>query len=61
MTKKEEKILLTIAAKHNGEMEERQSFETFHSDADDFLEVSIWGLKAMLEEAFDAGKKAAKN
>lgn len=53
-----EKQLLEIAMKHNGEMKERGDFKTRNSDQDDFLEVSIWGLKAMLEEAFEAGRKA---
>lgn len=59
MTKKTEDKLLEIAMKHNGEMRERGDFETRNSDQDDFLEVSIWGLKAMLEEAFEAGRKAS--
>lgn len=39
-------------------MKERGDFETHNSNQDDFLEVSIWGLKAMPEEAFEAGRKA---
>ena len=60
MTKKIEKTLLAIAKKNNWEVEERGDLETRHSDQDDFIEVSVWGLKAMLEEAYAAGKAAAK-
>ncbi|WP_071133109.1 DUF6900 domain-containing protein [Alterileibacterium massiliense] len=60
MTKKIEKTLLAIAKKNNWEVEERGDLETRHSDQDDFIEVSVWGLKAMLEEAYAAGKTATK-
>lgn len=60
MTKKIEKTLLAIAKKNNWEVEERGDLETRHSDQDDFIEVSVWGLKAMLEEAYAAGKSATK-
>lgn len=60
MTKKIEKTLLAIAKKNNWEVEERGDLETRHSDQDDFIEVSVWGLKAMLEEAYAAGKAATK-
>lgn len=60
MTKKIEKTLLAIAKKNNWEVEERGDLETRHSDQDDFIEVSVWGLKVMLEEAYAAGKAATK-
>lgn len=60
MTKKIEKTLLAIAKKNNWEVEERGDLETRHSDQDDFIEVSVWGLKTMLEEAYAAGKSATK-
>lgn len=60
MTKKIEKTLLAIAKKNNWEVEERGDLETRHSDQDDFIEVSVWGLKTMLEEAYAAGKTATK-
>lgn len=60
MTKKIEKTLLEIAKKNNWEIEDRGDLETRHNDGDDFIEVSVWGLKAMLEEAYAAGKAATK-
>ena len=60
MTKKIEKTLLEIAKKNNCEIEDRGDLETRHNDGDDFIEVSVWGLKAMLEEAYAAGKAATK-
>lgn len=58
MTKNLEKRLLEIAMKHSYEMKERKDFEPRNRDSEDFIEVSIWGLKAMLEEAFKAGKQS---
>lgn len=55
MGKKEEELLLKIAKKHFFEFE---TFETRKNDSLDFHEVSVWGLKAALEEAYEAGKKA---
>lgn len=49
--------LLKIAMKHFGAVEERGSLETRDNDQEDFFEVSIWGLKAALEEAYKAGMK----
>ncbi|WP_436231477.1 DUF6900 domain-containing protein [Arcanobacterium phocae] len=28
------------------------------SDSEDFIEVSVWGLKAMLEDAYNLGQQA---
>ena len=49
--------LLKIAKKHFSAVEERGSLETRDNDHEDFFEVSIWGLKAALEEAYKAGMK----
>ena len=35
------------------------TLETRNSDRLDFHEVSVWGIKAALQAAFDAGKQAA--
>lgn len=36
-----------------------ESLEIQHSDRLDFHEVSIWGVKAALQAAFDAGRQSA--
>lgn len=59
MSAKKEKQLLEIAVKHNGEMKERGDFEPRNFDKDDFLEGSIRCLKAMLEEALEAGRETS--
>ena len=35
------------------------TLQTRNSDRLDFHEVSVWGIKAALQAAFDAGKQAA--
>lgn len=37
------------------------TLETRNSDRLDFHEVSVWGIKTALQEAFDAGKQAASS
>ena len=38
----------------------REDLENHNSDSEDFLEVSIWGLKAALVKAYELGKQEAK-
>ena len=52
--------LLKIAKKHFYAVEERGSLATRDNDHEDFFEVSVWGLKAALEEAYKLGYKAGK-
>lgn len=49
--------LLEIAKKHFYPVEERGTLETRDNDHEDFFEVSVWSLKAALEEAYKLGKK----
>lgn len=49
--------LLKIAEKHFSPVEERGSLETRNNDSEDFFEVSVWSLKAALEEAYKLGVK----
>lgn len=48
--------LLTIAKKHL----EIDTLEARNMDALDFHEVSVWGIQAALQAAFDAGQQTAK-
>ena len=36
-----------------------ETLESQHSDRLDFHDVSVWGVKAALQAAFEAGRKAA--
>lgn len=37
-----------------------KSLETKGNDSEDFHEISIWGLKEILEKAYELGKEEAK-
>ena len=49
-------VLESIARKHF----HIKTLEAQRSDALDFHEVSVWGVKAALQAAFEAGKAAAE-
>ena len=53
-----DKQIFGIAAKHLIAVQERGDLATHHSDCEDFIEVSVWSLKAALEEAYEAGRRA---
>lgn len=57
MQKNIEDSLLKIAKEYSAEIEERGNLETRMDDSEDFLEISAWGLKKMLEEAYKLGLK----
>ena len=52
--KKLEQLLDQIAKQHLF----IETLETQHSDRLDFHDVSVWGIKAALEAAFEAGRKS---
>ena len=54
------KQLIEIAKKNSYSIETRGDLETRNSDSEDFIEMSVWSIQAMLEEAYELGKKAAK-
>jgi hypothetical protein len=53
--KKLEQLLDQIAKQHLF----IETLETQHSDRLDFHDVSVWGIKAALEAAYEAGRKSA--
>jgi hypothetical protein len=53
-TKDASALLAAIARKHLG----FETLETRHSDGHDFHEVSVWGVRAALQAAFEAGQRA---
>ena len=52
MTKEE--ILTNIAKERIG----AETLETRNSDRLDFYHISVWALKEMLEQAYEAGRQA---
>lgn len=54
---KMEHQLLEIAKKHSAAIAERGDLQEHGNDSEDFLELSVWSLKAMLEEACRPGHR----
>lgn len=57
MNKKTAAQLLEIAKQNSVEVEDRGDLEARNNDSEDFLEVSVWGLKAMLDTAYQLAKQ----
>ncbi len=57
--KKAERQLLRIAMQHMAAVAARGNLETVNMASEDFINVSVWGLKAALEAACELGKEAA--
>ena len=53
------KQLVEIAKKNSYSIETRGDLESRHNDDEDFIELSVWSIQAMLEEAYELGKKNA--
>lgn len=53
-----DKKVYEIAAKHLILVAERGDLETRHSDREDFIEISVWGLETALKDAYEAGRKS---
>ena len=58
MHNRKEETLTKLAKKHIRSLE---TLERQYSDRDDFHEVSVWSLKELLEEAYEAGMAAVVN
>ena len=56
MNKQLEKLALETLNSLNG----RGNLETRNNDDEDFFEVSIWGLRDLLEKAYELGKQDGK-
>ena len=54
------KQLIEIAKRNSYSIEERGDIETRNRESEDIIEMSVWSIKTMLEEAYELGKKAAK-
>ena len=58
LTKSIDKEIYEIAAKNLIQVAERGDLQTHHSDLEDFIEVSVWGLESALKAAYEAGRKS---
>lgn len=58
MKKNVEKSLLEIAKKFSYAVEVRGDLERRHNDSEDFLDIPVWTIKGMLEEAYKLGKES---
>ena len=57
INKTTEKELLKIAKMYSSTVRERGDLEERNNDSEDFIDVSVWGLKKMLEQAYALGAK----
>lgn len=58
--RREEKVnkaILEIAMNNSTAICHRGDLEKRNNDNEDFLEVSVWGLKKMLKEAYELGQQ----
>lgn len=55
-----DRILYEIAAKYLITVQERGDLATRYRDSDDFIEVPVWGLEAVLKETYNAGRQSEK-
>ena len=60
MTEIELKGLVKIAQENIPGLANRPDLETQNSDALDFIDVSVWGLKSALIAAYELGKSATQ-
>ncbi len=58
INKTTEKELLKIAKRYSAEVEARGDLKRRYSDSEDFIDISVWGLEQMLQQAFKLGKEA---
>ena len=58
INKTTEEELLKIAKRYSAEVEARGDLKRRYSDSEDFIDISVWGLEQMLQQAFKLGKEA---
>lgn len=58
ITKKQAEILLEIAKKASYAIEQRSDLEYRMSDEEDFVDLSVGAIEAMLEQAFLLGQRS---
>ena len=56
MNKNIEKALEQIAKDADYAIEQRGGLDTRRNDEEDFIELSVWGIREMLRKAYELGK-----
>ena len=51
------KEVLSIAQRNIPSLEGRKDLKAHQSDDEDFFDVSVWGVKAAISEAYDLGRR----
>lgn len=57
ITKATEKKLLQIAKQYSASVKQRGDLKERNNDADDFIDISVWGLEQMLQKAYALGRE----
>lgn len=58
INKATEKELLKIAKRYSVTVEQRGDLKVRGNDGEDFIDISVWGLEQMLQQAYKLGKEA---
>ena len=58
LSSEETKLITATAKKHIYAIKTRGDLESRNSDSEDFIETSVWSLRAALEEAYRLGKES---
>lgn len=56
ISKATEKKLLQIAKQYSASVKQRGDLKERKNDADDFIDISVWGLEQMLQKAYALGR-----
>lgn len=57
ISKATEKKLLQIAKQYSASVKQRGDLKERNNDADDFIDISVWGLEQMLQKAYALGRE----
>lgn len=52
-----DKLLNIAKKKHSRAVKMRGNLERRNNDSDDFLDISVWSLQAMLEKSYELGRQ----
>lgn len=58
INKTTERELLKIAKRYSASVEQRGDLKARNNDSEDFLDISVWGLEQMLQQAYKLGREA---
>lgn len=58
INKTTERELLKIAKRFSSSVEQRGDLKARNNDSEDFIDISVWGLEQMLQQAYKLGREA---